>query len=482
MSEETVLTVSNATDCNVSMQADQKAKLPESDLSDAPTPRKQREVYDGVGAKANTRSPVHCNIILLLVAINNTIVWTAIGLMMPFFGREALNKVPSASFANHFAIGLIISIATLVEFLAAPIFAKDIVNVGSKLMLVMSTFEISAMIFLFSFVGKIESWSIFLAMCLSIRLVQGISTAANFVSSFSLLVGAFPESNGLVNGVLRCANGVGYAIGPALGGVLYDVGGFALPFYVVSGVLGINLVLLVMFLPSIETELSSVKLKSNISYCRLLSIPWVWMVLISIFIGVLIMGFTEPVLAVYLKHAFNLPTLYAGIAYAIQSVTFSGATLPIGYWVDRSLNPRLMQAVGLFICGIGCQLVGPAPFLPLPKSVAFTYLAMVLFGMGWGFTAVSSVPDILRTLDAHGLGSPGEMRAAAAGLFQAAASLGYGVGPMLGSTVTAAVGFEYGTSMLGAVYLLWTVLFSIAAASSDKLLIVQLENLVKGHS
>ncbi|XP_065193631.1 MFS-type transporter SLC18B1-like [Sycon ciliatum] len=460
--------------CSNTRRSESKAaaQTVDSDIDDA---------IDG-GAKANALSPVRSNIILLFVAINNTIVWTAIGLMMPFFGGEALKKVPSPSLANHFVIGLIFSIATFVEFLAAPFLAKDLVNVGSKLMLVLSTFEISAMMFLFSFVNKIESWSIFLAMCLTIRLVQGISTAANFVSSFSLLVGAFPESSGLVNGVLRCANGVGYAMGPALGGVLYDAGGFALPFYIISGVLGVNLVLLVMFVPSSETVLSSVKLKSNISYIQLLSVPWVWMVIINLIIGVSIMGFLEPVLSVYLKNSFNLPTIYAGIGFFIMSVAFSAVTLPVGYCVDRSLNPRLMQAVGLLICGIGCELVGPAPFLPLPKSLAFCYIAMVLFGVGDALVAVSSVPDILRTLDAQGLGSPGEMRAAAAGLFQAGVSLGYGVGPMLGSTITAAVGFEYGTSIMGVVYLLWTALFSIAALSCDKLLIVQLENLVKGHS
>eukprot|EP00117_Sycon_ciliatum_P004709 scpid67482/ scgid8962/ MFS-type transporter SLC18B1; Solute carrier family 18 member B1 len=460
---------------------DQRPLLLDSNLPDDPT-RPPLQHLDS--AKSSKTSRIRSNLILFCIALNSMVVAAAISLMMPFFGGEALRKVPSGNLANHFAIGVIFSIATFAEFLAAPILAKDLVNVGSKLMLVLSTFEISAMMFLFSFVNKIELWSIFLAMCLIIRLVQGISTAANFVSSFSLLVGAFPESNGLVNGVLRCANGVGYAMGPAIGGVLYDVDGFALPFYVLSGVLGINLVLLVMFIPApgSETDLCSVKLKSDISYIQLLSVPWVWMVLINLFITNLIMGFIEPVLSVYLKNSFNLPTIYAGIGFSIMSVAFGAVTLPVGYFVDRSLNPRLMQAVGLFICGISCELVGPAPFLQLPKSLAFCYIAVVLLGVGIGFVAVSSVPDILRTLDAHGLGSPGEMRAAAAGLFQAAVSLGYGVGPMLGSTLTAAVGFEYGTSIVGAVYLLWTVIFSIAAVSSDKLLIVQLENLVKGQS
>eukprot|EP00117_Sycon_ciliatum_P033185 scpid92827/ scgid25590/ MFS-type transporter SLC18B1; Solute carrier family 18 member B1 len=456
---------------------DQRPLLLDSNLPDDPT-RPPLQHLDS--AKSSKTSRIRSNLILFCIALNSMVVAAAISLMMPFFGGEALRKVPSGNLANHFAIGVIFSIATFAEFLAAPILAKDLVNVGSKLMLVLSTFEVSAMVFLFSFVNKIESWGIFLAVCISIRLVQGISTAAYFVSSFSILVGAFPESKGLVNGVLRCANGVGYAMGPAIGGVLYDVAGFAVPFYVFSAIVAVACVLVVIVLPSTEAGLSSVRLKSNISFTQVLSVPWVWMILVSTFLANIIMGYVEPVFSVYLRTSFNLSTTYAGIGFFIFSIFYSGVSLVMGYWIDSWLNPRMLQALGLLSCGIGCQLVGPAPFLPLPKSLVLSYVAFVLFGIGSGLSLVSASPDIANTLHANGLGTPGELRAITGGLYQASMSLGYCAGPLLGSPITAAVGFQYSLSFLGIMYFLWTVVFAIAAFSSEKLLMLQLENLVKG--
>ena len=94
--------------------------------------------------------------------------------------------------------------------------AKDLPRAGSKFMLLLSATEIAGMVLLFGFVNRIDNWPTFLVLCLLIRLVQGVSTSANFVSANSIAVGALPDSTGIVNGALRPFNGFGYAAEPAL--------------------------------------------------------------------------------------------------------------------------------------------------------------------------------------------------------------------------------------------------------------------------
>ena len=86
-------------------------------------------------------------------------------------------------------------------------------------MLLLSATEIAGMVLLFGFVNRIDNWPTFLVLCLLTRLVQGVSTAANFVSANSIAVGALPDSTGIVNGASWAFNGFGYAAG------------YTLPFY-----------------------------------------------------------------------------------------------------------------------------------------------------------------------------------------------------------------------------------------------------------
>lgn len=43
-----------------------------------------------------------------------------------------------------------------------------------------------------------------------------------------------PEENARYNGLLQAFTGIGMMMGPLLGSLLYELGGFALPFIVVS--------------------------------------------------------------------------------------------------------------------------------------------------------------------------------------------------------------------------------------------------------
>ena len=400
-------------------------------------------------------------LIIVCIGFNSTVVGAAISMMMPFFSTVALRKSPDGGIASHTAIGFIFGIATLVEFIAAPFMAKDLPKAGSKLMLLLSATEIAGMVLLFGFVNRIDNWPTFLVLCLLIRLVQGVSTAANFVSANSIAVGALPDSTGTVNGALRAFNGFGYAAGPALGGFLYDAAGYTLPFYIGSGLLFTNTVILAFILPSKESHLSPSSLKHDVDYCSILRLPWIWIVLISVFVANMVMGFLEPTYPVFLNVDYGVPLSYGGLGLLIWGLVYSTASPIVGYCVDRWLRPRLVQMTGLFLCAIGCLLVGPAPFLPSSDSFGLSYFAMVLLAAGSSFALTAASPDIFHTLEENGFKNPVAYRAAVAGLYQASLSVGYGAGPVLGSTLTAWIGFRASTFLLGVVYFGWMVLVAL---------------------
>ena len=68
------------------------------------------------------------------------------------------------------------------------------------------------------------------------RALQGIGLSCSQLATFAMLSDAFPTHRGLVSGSAICAIGLGWAIGPPIGGLLFVAGGFRLPFVVMGAV------------------------------------------------------------------------------------------------------------------------------------------------------------------------------------------------------------------------------------------------------
>ena len=62
----------------------------------------------------------------------------------------------------------------------------------------------------------------------------------------------YPEQLGTINSWSETALGVGYSVGPAIGGLLYDAGGFHLPFVAVGLANILFAMIIILALPSKE--------------------------------------------------------------------------------------------------------------------------------------------------------------------------------------------------------------------------------------
>eukprot|EP01052_Picozoa_sp_SAG31_P038419 SAG31_NODE_5129_length_2724_cov_2.380571_3_plen_323_part_00 len=90
-----------------------------------------------------------------------------------------------------------------------------------------------------------------LAMMMAVlRVAQGGGAALATTCIFAILTDSFPKNKGSVIGAANACDGAGWAIGPPLGGFLYVVGGFQLPFYVVGPLPLVLLLGQLLFYPS----------------------------------------------------------------------------------------------------------------------------------------------------------------------------------------------------------------------------------------
>ena len=74
-----------------------------------------------------------------------------------------------------------------------------------------------------------------------------------FLSScYTFVAQIFPDNIGSVLGILEIFVGLGLSVGPAIGGLLYDLGGYGLPFFFLGVVMLLTIPLNAYLLPSSE--------------------------------------------------------------------------------------------------------------------------------------------------------------------------------------------------------------------------------------
>ena len=73
---------------------------------------------------------------------------------------------------------------------------------------------------------------------LSRRILEGICSAVSVAAYTATFIQLYPERVVAISAWCGSASGIGYSVGPVIGGFLYDIGGFYLPFMVI-GILAI---------------------------------------------------------------------------------------------------------------------------------------------------------------------------------------------------------------------------------------------------
>ncbi len=71
-----------------------------------------------------------------------------------------------------------------------------------------------------------------------------------FVCSFSMIAKEFPDNVATMFAILETFFGIGMIFGPTVGGALYELGGFTLPFAVLGSVLVLAAIFTSVILPN----------------------------------------------------------------------------------------------------------------------------------------------------------------------------------------------------------------------------------------
>jgi MFS family permease len=101
--------------------------------------------------------------------------------------------------------------------------------------------------------------------------------------------------------------GLGYTAGPVIGSVLYEYGGFQLPFFA----LGILLLLATLLSYFLIEEIDDEPTEDAMGMLSMLKIPVIWLMVFAVVICAISLSFFDPTLAAHLESVtFSINLLY----------------------------------------------------------------------------------------------------------------------------------------------------------------------------
>ncbi len=335
-------------------------------------------------------------------------IWTTVALDLVGFGIVVpiLGRYAERFGANGFQVGLLFASFSLAQMVFAPVLGRISDRVGRKPVIVVSLVGTAIGSVITGAAGAL--WVLFLG-----RIIDGASGASVAVAQGAIADIAPPERRAQLLGMLGAAFGVGFVVGPALGG-LAALGGPHVPFYVAGTIAAVNAVAAMIRLPETRPE---ARVASPARAPRAALTPdlrrYAAVGLLSTF------GFAgfEATFSLWGKDTFSLTEGSTALVFL-----FIGVLLVV---VQGLLIGRLTVAFGsrhLLRSGLGVVAVGMF-VLAFTSTWPVLFVALALIAFGQGVAGPSGTALVAEA-------APVERRGEALGYQQSVTALGRVAGPV----------------------------------------------------
>merc|ERR1719153_244444 len=110
--------------------------------------------------------------------------------------------------------------------------------IGAKKFLIAGSFIVGMGNFFFGFLSQLEDKNTFLGLSIATRFIIAVGQAASNPAAYTLAGKQVGEENkGKAISIAESCFGIGTMVGPTVGGGLYEIGGFSLPFWVSGSIM-----------------------------------------------------------------------------------------------------------------------------------------------------------------------------------------------------------------------------------------------------
>ena len=368
------------------------------------------------------------------------IIWTTVALDLVGFGIVVpiLGRYAERYGASGLQVGLMFATFSVAQMIFAPVLGRISDRVGRKPVIIFSLVGTAVGSVVTGAAGAL--WVLFLG-----RAIDGASGASVAVAQGAIADIAPPDQRARLIGMLGAAFGVGFVVGPALGG-LAALGGPHVPFYVAGALAGINAVAAYFRLP--ETKPDTTHIETAHRRRGALSPSLQRFALVG-FLSMLGFAGFESTFSLWGQRIFDFTEGTASLVFVfvgISLVIVQGALIGP---VTKKLGSRTLLRMGLGLVAVGLLL------LSVTSSWVILFVALFLLSLGQGFSGPSGGALVAEL-------APVERRGEAIGYQQSTAAFGRIVGPVMAGALFDHIGvgtpfFVGGVLMVVALGAVWSL-------------------------
>lgn len=324
--------------------------------------------------------------------------------------------------ASPLQIGLLLASYSAMQFVFAPVLGSLSDRVGRKPVLAVSLYGTALASVALGLASGWEHslWLIFVARILDGVTGANIATAQAYVADVTT-----PEKRAKGLGLIGMAFGLGFVLGPAVGGLLASID-VSLPFYAVGVLAFVNATAMLFRLPEPERHISF-SADASTRFSRLgaaMRDPRTRLLLVVLLLATTAFSAMEATLALLLKDRFAYDAAHAAWLFAYVGVVMA--------LVQGGLVGRLVERVGerpLLVFGTAALAVALALLgLPLPPSIPVLLGALGLLALGTGLQTPAATALVSRS-------TPAAAQGVALGVSQSMTAVGRIGGPLLGGAL-----------------------------------------------
>ena len=377
------------------------------------------------------------------------IIWTTVALDLVGFGIivPILGRYAERFGANGLQVGLMFASFSVTQMVFAPILGRISDKVGRKPVIVFSLIGTAVGSFVTGAAGAL--WVLFLG-----RILDGASGASVAVAQGAVADIAPPEQRARLMGMLGAAFGVGFVVGPALGG-LAALGGPHVPFYLAGSIAAINAVAAMIRLPETKPDTSHITEKHQRGTA--LSPALKRFALVG-FLSMLGFAGFEATFSIWGQKQFDFTEGSASIVFVFVGVTLVAVQGGLIGPLTQRLGSRKLLRIRLSLVAVGLVLLGFTTTWPM------LFVALFLLSLGQGMSGPSGSALVAEL-------APVERRGEAIGYQQSTAAFGRVAGPVMAGALFDHVGISApflvsGILIVFAVGSVWSITRSAVTAAS----------------
>lgn len=380
---------------------------------------------------------------LIVLCICNTTVFASVALLPPFYPALAQSKGATST-----QFGFVFGIFRLTMGLISPIYGKYIEQLGVKYLLSSGVFTAAVTCILMGILNMVSGSVMFIGLSFAIQIIAAFGGAAITNVNSTLANMEFPKCSSSVFACFEIALGMGNMTGPLIGGFLFEVGGYTLPFVVVGGILTLVALATVILLPADNySNTHEEEPGAKLTVQEVLRQPSICLYIYNLITACYGFGFFLCTLEFHLR-TLNLEPLEVGYQFGLNSAIFSLAAWGWGWLCDVKSSSLTVCLAGAVLTFLSFLLIGPAPFINLPFTLLLVMIANILLGVGNSAQVMASFSGVYQEAIRCGFPETLATYGLVGGIWNCCFSIGCFLGFSVGGILLDVIGFRWASMVL----------------------------------